>query len=123
MKREIKFRAWDKIDERFLDNDEPFEIYIDGSFQGLRGAIDWNEDYEIMQCTGIKDKNGVEVYEGDKIKLEKINGKFWEVFYDEGSWELKNSREYYNNGDYYRGDDIDWEDCEVIGNIYEGKLK
>lgn len=58
--REIKFRAWDREYKFMID---PFYL---GSLNAVYGC---DNDWEIMQYTGLKDKNGTEIYEGDIIQV------------------------------------------------------
>ena len=131
MNREIKFRIWNGHAKAMYPS-EHFAIRLsDGK---LLQAMEHNERTDepttfesafkdelivLMQFTGLKDKNGKEVWEGDIVKLDAENGKIWEVYWANSEWYLCNKEKLYDNGDYYHGDDIFWEGVEVIGNIYE----
>lgn len=63
MPREIKFRAWDANVSRIMSLSH---INCDDE----NGNRSQNENYVLMQFTGIKDRNGKEIYEGDIIKFK-----------------------------------------------------
>lgn len=75
MNREIKFRVWDVGNKEML---EVQELDFESTFYGGRIAIrpdQYNdyfdtEDMILMQYTGLKDKNGKEIYEGDIIRIK-----------------------------------------------------
>ena len=70
--REIKFRAWDKIDKELLTGDDGSGSYINDMF----GYFDIREDetrYILMQFTGQKDYKKIEIYEGDIIQFTEVD--------------------------------------------------
>lgn len=122
MSREIKFRAWDKADctmtpdpFAWLDVRDELLNYREGQFE--RNHPD--KRYEILQYTGLKDKGGVEIYEGDivrqLIKSEYLDESDWLTIIGvvnilDGCWCI-------NEGCY----PLFCFSNEVIGNIYENK--
>ena len=122
MSREIKFRAWLKEDKKMV-NVETMD-FTDKSMQYLEKNEIINayllkrmsfDDVELMQCTGVKDKNGKEIYEGDIIICKYGPQIAMEVkWVDEG---FRTLGKY--DGDNYVGFVKD--SAEVIGNVYENK--
>ena len=123
--REIKFRAWDDKEE-IMTNFSFSDIKHDGlvplyvNEHGIDGYCDLQSDgIHIMQFTGLRDKNGVEIDEGDVVQMFGDYGekRRCEVLFGDGYWIPLVRVEYgYNAIDRY-----DAEYFEVIGNIYENK--
>lgn len=124
--REIKFRAWNKKLKEML----PHGRFLPLSFNWGNSTFEINcsRDYILMQYTGLKDKNGKEIYEEDILK--GINGPVFLVMWsqEDATWERVIIA-----GDFFNGpwqgihlplasmsDEIDpEEDFEIIGNIHE----
>ena len=124
--REIKFRVWDKnipktVGELENPTGEMVEWdYIKESDYLIDGI---NGKYPIMQYTGLKDKNGKEVYTGDILKLEDCGEALYEVKYFDYVYAYGVERINPQKGDWIdkRLEELYSEGIEVIGNIYENK--
>lgn len=109
MKRVIKFRAWDSEENTMINADSlAFEEYAP-----LSNLL--SDCPNIMQFTGLRDKYGHEIYEGDLIRSRKmIKPNVFEVIFGRCSFEF--IRE---TGSRYRADQLLWSDIEIVGNIFE----
>ena len=135
MSKEIKFRVWSYEDKEYRTDCNLTQVF--NSMTGMPATVYGEEGdrFDIEQYTGLKDKNGKEIYEGDIVKA-KIQG-FWEtgpntICEGKATWNLEviyNEIRYMdvfhilgskNAPDriYYLFEDK-LSDIEVIGNMHE----
>jgi len=137
MNREIKFRAWDSINNKWLlGYDYPNlggfsmfgEVMAFGEYSNMLSSFDikdWNK-IKLMQFTGLKDKNGKEIYDGDIVKWNNRYGKELKskVFFDEKLFcpmvlepVIGFESLYKSEASLFHCSKL----CEVIGNIHENR--
>lgn len=124
MKREIKFRAWDKQNKKIVDsfiefvknngNNVMSETVVERNYPD--GAFDIGD---VMQYTGLKDKNGKEIFEGDILVFGNNNPI--EVSFDNGCFNVFEEPLGWNFDEVEDFNPIktDFKYCEIIGNIHE----
>jgi len=125
MNRTIKFRVWDK-DEKIL-------VYDINLLSSSKHQSSWISDngsgffanptsamFDVMQFTGLLDKNGTEIYQGDIVtdtpeNFKNYGNKISEIY------EVKYEPNFagWLPFVYHGGNEPTLEDCEIIGNIYE----
>lgn len=115
--REIKVRAWNEEYKEMMDGDlleeclinGDLEVHFDNGVFGLGNPYN-GEKYILMQYTGLKDKNSIEIYEGDIVELEGASKKTKHIIkFSEGTFHFG----------LIKDGMCDYKDFEIIGNIYE----
>ncbi|WP_238333747.1 YopX family protein [Lactiplantibacillus plantarum] len=132
----IKFRVWDKVQNKMLlpDNiefihgqaywaeasaDGQDECSNDGKVDGI-GAL-----FELEQFTGLKDVNGKDIYDGDIVSVFNEDGNYyndvieWCIKYNYPAFELKYHSHLYESNALSEIMNAGVENIKVIGNVYE----
>lgn len=123
--REIKFKG------KRVDNGEwiygfPIPDYILDISDFNQDCINWRcqlievENGSIGQYTGLHDKNGKEIYEGDILKFSDVDTAIVEWNSKYASFIVKPIQDYYFDSETL-GHAIEYSEVEVIGNIYNNK--
>jgi hypothetical protein len=135
MNRQLKFRTWDKQLKQFAEwtNRDPFfdtshgQIFFwervqreDGSYDGDIILQDYGDRFILQQYTGLKDKNGKEIYEGDICNAGMVTGPIDFII---GGFSLASNPliEFLPKDACIFSPDYDssWIDVEVVGNVCE----
>ena len=133
--REIKFRIWNKEFKKFIDSRQGkahIGLDLNGNVYNLQDGEGGKERYELQQFTGLKDKNGKEIYEGDILRRKVYEDAEYSTGFVDWRYggfclqeikmaQLQINDDYKYQDEFYMQDGINfsWEFCEVIGNLYE----
>lgn len=116
--KELKFRVWDIELECYLDESELAGITPDGKYilyieEDEISRLEIEENYIVEQYTGLKDRNGKEVYEGDLVANGTLTGVVEYKVDDFCAWTVRTT----TNGVVLLSGS--W---TVIGNVHEAEL-
>lgn len=119
--RVIKFRFWDKVEKRWMVDgraetniyDFAFKHGMNWDFLDKKAAM---ERVEVVQFTGLLDKNGIEIFEGDILRVHshdnEHDGQLMAVEWGHLGWTVK-SKNWYSLTDHDK--------FTIVGNIYENQ--
>ena len=127
-----KFRAWLKKEQK-MDNEIDHISWLEDELYCIGDGITYMvlaEDLVLMQSTGLKDKNGQEIFEGDIITTNAyacIVGFGEYTYFEDENTQITEIGFYLSflnikPATYAPFDKYYWDNCEVIGNIHENEL-
>lgn len=113
--REIRFRAWNFESKVMLDHDFITETIIqDGEIvRDFSDVLNGKDTFILMQYTGLNDKNGVEIYEGDIVEDDILGISLYVIKFVKGRFTMVDSED--ETGSLW----ILSEKCKVVGNIHD----
>lgn len=133
--REIKFRAWDKCNEKMVEsrnilniymsrlNQEPYLIVYLKKWMNENREIkesdkSYTNEFKLMQYTGLQDKNGERIFEGDVLLSvdEELGNMYAEVVFEKGAFLIKEPG---YDAELFLGEELG--DFEIVGNVFENK--
>ena len=122
--KELKFRVWDKERETFLNNvfigsDGTLYQFSKDTIFGTAITFLDSENKKILQYTGLHDKNGKEIFEGDIIKIKDETYRItWNGCFS--SFDMTNIDKTKQYKDLYILN-RDYQKSEIVGNIYQNR--
>jgi len=118
MNRELKFRAWDRLEKKFIHPNSGYQghyiLDLNGRFHNLQNGSG-GDDYVVQQYTSCHDAHNKEIYEGDILAYNHGNGiNIGYVGFTSGIFFLNYSDENNDELGYLLVSNI-----KIIGNIFE----
>ncbi len=127
--RKIKFRLWSEADKKYFTNislqlaTELWIVIHDEDGFPKAAITDYDDEYVLEQYTGLKDENGVEIYEGD-ILFDDFNNEIGYVGWNED--DLRYEICFYDSeyGDVYELLDKNYANgLKIVGNLHDKENK
>lgn len=117
----LRFRAWLKEDKEMVDVEEMH--FYNGEFDFIGDAITWmckSNDCVLMQSTGLRDKNGKEIFEGDVLKVTNLSSWLEVASFneDKAMFVSKETKRKVEETPLYDLFNTDIFEVEIIGNIH-----